>query len=318
MARLDLAEKRVPQDGRISAQIRGRDIDVRISTYPSVHGENVVLRILDKKATPLSLSQLGFSRENYVAFKKIIESTSGLVLVTGPTGSGKTTTLYSAINASTKESKNIMTIEDPIEYDLRGAVQSQVNAKIGVDFASSLRAILRQDPDIIYVGEIRDVETARIAVRAALTGHLVYSTIHTNDAVGAVVRLREMGIESEMIGSVLRCVVAQRLVRKICPRCRVESFPSKELVDDLGLRPDGKVYDGRGCDSCFGIGYKGRTGIYEMLVVDKEIRKMIIRDASEEEILEAAGLRGTRSMPEEGLQKVQDGTTSLRELQRVL
>lgn len=317
MSGMDISKRRVPQDGRMGLIIRDKSIDIRASTLPTMHGENVVLRILDKSRGVPSLSELGFSEQDLITFNKVIKATRGIILATGPTGSGKTTTIYSAINTLTKEDKNIMTIEDPIEYEIEGTVQSQVNPKTGVTFANSLRSILRQDPDIIYVGEIRDIETAEIAVRAALTGHLVFSTLHTNDAVGTITRLRDIGVDAALIGSALNCSFAQRLVREICPRCIKEYQPDKSLLKKFGLPLEIKYYKGEGCEFCSGIGYRGRIGIFEMLVVTGGIRGLITRGASEDEILKVARAQGMKTLLEDGLLKATKGITTLDEIMRV-
>lgn len=315
---MDISKRRIPQDGRIGLVIRERNIDIRTSTYPSLHGENIVLRVLDKSQTSLSLSEIGFTDEDLLTVRKALKSTRGIILITGPTGSGKTTTVYSALNDLKTEHKKIITIEDPVEYEIEGLVQGQVDRKTGVDFASALRSILRQDPDIIYVGEIRDKETAQIAVRAALTGHLVLSTLHTNDAVGAITRLRDIGIESGLIGTTLLCSIAQRLVRKICLRCLEKYQPDEGLLKSLGLTPDTKLNKGSGCESCKDIGYKGRNGIFEILFVNDKIKTMISNEASEEKIIKAAKASGMRTMSDDGMQKVIKGVTTLDEIERVL
>jgi len=282
-----------------------------------MYGENVVLRILDRSEGIPKLSELGFSNENYNKLKKILKSSYGLILATGPTGCGKTTTNLSVINTLNRPSLNLMTIEDPIEYEIEGIVQSQVNPKIDFDFANGLRSILRQDPDIIYVGEIRDYETAEVAIRSALTGHLVISTLHTNNAVGAIVRLRDMGVENGLIGFLLNCAFAQRLIRRICPRCKEECQPDEILLKGLKIPANMKFYKGKGCDYCSGIGSKGRIGIFEILVTDKHIKQLIVNNASEEEITQAARAKGMKSLFEDGLQKVVDGISSLEEVKRV-
>lgn len=317
MSALDISKRRVPQDGRIGVIIRNKAIDIRVSTFPSLYGENVVLRILDKSKGIPSLSELGFSEEDLGTFKNVIKATKGIILATGPTGSGKTTTTYAAIAAFGTTDKNIMTIEDPIEYELPGIVQSQIDLKTGLTFANALRSILRQDPDIIYVGEIRDSETAEIAVRSALTGHLVLSTLHTNHAVGAITRLRDIGVEAGLLEAVLNCCYAERLVRKICPRCIQSYAPEDGLLGNLNLPPDARLYRGQGCEFCSGIGYRGRIGIFEILVVTKEIRKRVAENASEQEILAAARAQGMKSIFEDGLRKVLAGITTLEEVKRV-
>jgi type IV pilus assembly protein PilB len=293
LAGMDIAQRRLPQDGRLGIVIRNRLIDIRTSTIPSIYGENVVLRLLDKSKGVPSLSELGFSSEDLIGFKKVLKSSQGILLATGPTGSGKTTTIFAAVSSMRTEDKNIMTIENPIEYEIEGIVQSQINDKAGVTFASTFRAILRQDPDIIYVGEIRDLETAEIAVRASLTGHLVLSTLHTNDAVGAITRLKDIGIEAGLISDVLKCSFAQRLVRRICVQCK-----------------------GKGCNFCSNIGYRGRVGIYEILHVNRDIRLLIAKNASEDEIRDAARKSGMKSLYEDGLLKVKAGITKLEEVQK--
>jgi type IV pilus assembly protein PilB len=291
---MDISQRRLPQDGRLGVVIRDRLIDIRTSTIPSIYGENVVLRLLDKSKGVPSLSELGFSSEDLIGFKKVLKSPQGILLATGPTGSGKTTTIFAAISSMRTEDKNIMTIEDPIEYEIEGIVQSQIDVKSGVTFANAFRAILRQDPDIIYVGEIRDLETAEIAVRASLTGHLVLSTLHTNDAIGAITRLRDIGIEAGLISDVLKCSFAQRLVRRICVQCK-----------------------GTGCNLCSNIGYRGRVGIYEILYINRDIRLLIAKNASEDEIRDAARKFGMKSLHEDGLLKVKAGITTMDEVQKV-
>lgn len=317
MSGIDIAKKRVPQDGRMSLTIRDRNVDIRTSTYPSTYGENVVMRLFDKTAKALTLPELGFLDEDSKTLKELIKAKRGIILATGPTGSGKTTTIYSAINILNTGDRNLMTIEDPIEYEVAGIVQSQVDYKAGLTFANALRSILRQDPDIIYVGEIRDSDTAEIAIRAALTGHLVFSTLHTNDAVGTITRLRDIGIDASLIGSALNCSFAQRLVRRICPRCRIECRPEKDLLEKLDLSSENRFYKGQGCEFCGGIGYRGRIGIFEMLVVRGEIRRLITRGASEDEILKVAMALGMKPLLEDGLLKVIKGITTLEEIMRV-
>lgn len=317
MSGLDISNRRMPQDGRVNLTIRDRKIDIRTSIFPSMYGENVVLRILDKTRGTPKLLELGFSDKDLNAMRKMIKATKGIILVTGPTGCGKTTTIYSAINELSRSNKNIMTIEDPIEYEIDGIVQSQINPKAGVTFANALRSILRQDPDIIYVGEIRDLETAEIAVRAALTGHLVLSTIHTNDAVGAIVRLGDVGIEPSLIASVLNCSFAQRLVRRVCKRCVQEIQPDVSLLKRYGLPSEIKYYRGEGCNFCHGSGYLGRIGIYEILILDSDIRRLITNRASENEITKTAREKGMKTLLEDGLLKVTKGITTLDEVLRV-
>ncbi len=304
LAQLDIAEKRLPQDGRIALRIGGRPLDVRVSTLPTGHGERAVLRLLDKEAGRLDLAKLGMSKETLASFDKLAHQPHGIVLVTGPTGSGKTTTLYAAMGRLDATTTNILTVEDPIEYDLDGIGQTQVNAKIDMSFAKALRSILRQDPDVIMIGEIRDLETAQIAVQASLTGHLVLATLHTNDAASAVTRLIDMGIEPFLLSSSLLGVVAQRLVRKLCVQCREPD-------------PLTKAWRPVGCIVCNKTGFQGRTGVYELLSVNDEIRSQVHRGAAENEIREAALRNGMHSMRDDGNRWVEAGITSLDEVIRV-
>jgi len=315
MAGLDIAEKRLPQDGRIRVIVAGREVDIRVSTVPTAFGERIVLRILDKQRGIISLSSIGLSPRDERLVTRILSRTSGMVLVTGPTGSGKTTTLYAMLTHLNSPEKNIITIEDPIEYQLHGVGQIPVNPKIDLTFANGLRSILRQDPDIIMVGEIRDTETAEIAMQSSLTGHLVLSTLHTNDAATAVTRLIDMGIEPFLVASTLSCVIAQRLVRRICPHCRVPYHPDPSAFPDIRL-PD-TLYRGAGCDRCFGHGTMGRVAIYEILAIDPEIVGMIVRRTPASAIKEYALSRGMKSLREDGLDKVAEGTTTLEEVMRV-
>ncbi len=317
MAGLDISKKRIPQDGRFGLAIKDKSIDFRASTLPAMYGENVVLRILDKTSGRLTIPELGFSKKDIEIFKRLIHSTKGIILATGPTGSGKTTTVYSAINTLNTGDTNIMTIEDPIEYEIEGIVQSQVNPKAGVTFANSLGSILRQDPDIIYVGEIRDIETADIAMRAALTGHLVLSTLHTNNAVGAITRLADIGVAPSLLESILICSFSQRLVRKICTQCSKPYKPDKNLLQRMKLSPDTMFYRGEGCGACNHIGYRGRVGIFEILAVDREVRRLIIQKASESEIIKAARTHGMKSIFIDGMLKVMKGITTIEEVKRV-
>jgi len=304
MAELDISEKRLPQDGRISLRIGGRAVDVRVSTLPSAHGERAVLRILDKgDANKFTLESLGMSGELLGKFKRLLRQPHGIVLVTGPTGSGKTTTLYAGLSTIDASTTNVLTVEDPVEYELHGIGQTQVNPKIDLTFAKALRAILRQDPDVIMIGEIRDLETAQIAVQASLTGHLVLATLHTNDAVSAVTRLTDMGIEPFLLSSSLLGVQAQRLVRKLCNHCKRQ--------DDQGR------WHPVGCPECGMSGYKGRTGVYELLVCDDAIRAQIHAQASEAQIFEAASRAGMKLMRDDGDRLVAEGVTSLEEVLRV-
>ena len=303
MAELDIAEKRLPQDGRISLRIGGRAIDVRVSTLPGVHGERAVLRLLDKGEAKFSLASLGMQGDTLARFSQRIAQPHGIVLVTGPTGSGKTSTLYAALGQVDTSTTNVLTVEDPVEYELAGIGQTQVNAKIDLTFAKALRAILRQDPDVIMIGEIRDHETAQIAVQASLTGHLVLATLHTNDAPSAVTRLTDMGIEPFLLSSSLLGVLAQRLVRKLCPHCRRQG-------------EDG-LWHPVGCDHCGHSGYKGRTGVYELMTVDERVQALIHARAPESELIAAARGAGLRSMREDGERLVAAGITSMEELLRV-
>jgi general secretion pathway protein E len=314
MAGLNIAEKRLPQDGRIRVLVAGRDVDIRVSIIPTFYGERSVLRLLDKKKGVLSLSDIGLGEAGVNTMERMLARTSGIVLVTGPTGSGKSTTLYAALNRVNSSEKNIITIEDPIEYQIKGIGQIQVNPKIDLTFASGLRSILRQDPDIIMVGEIRDAETAEIAIQASLTGHLVLSTLHTNDAASAVTRLVDMGIEPFMIASSLTAVMAQRLVRVICPHCREEYWPVERYA---GITLPEKLFRGRGCDSCFGLGTMGRTAIYEIMPVDQEICSMIIRRSHAGEIKEYAVSRGMKTLRDDGLVRAAAGITTIEEVLRV-
>lgn len=294
LGEMDITEKRLPQDGHLEKAIENRLIDLRISTMPTVHGEKVVVRILDKTTTFSSLDKLTFTDENLTAYRNLFRSPHGIVLVTGPTGSGKSTTLYATLNELNKPETNIITIEDPVEYQLEGVNQIALNTKAGLTFANGLRAIVRQDPDIIMVGEIRDEETARIAVQAALTGHLVFSTLHTNSAVGAITRLLDMGIEPYLLASCLRGVVAQRLVRRVCSKCGA-----------------------CGCEDCFGTGYNGRLAVQEVMTVNEEIRHLITNRAGENDILAAAERNGFVSLYDDGVKKVLAGATTLTELLRI-
>jgi general secretion pathway protein E len=302
MAQLDIAEKRLPQDGRITLRVGGKPVDVRVSTLPTGHGERAVLRLLDKEAGRLDLGHLGMSGALLPHFDTLIKQPHGIVLVTGPTGSGKTTTLYAALSRLNATTTNILTVEDPIEYDLIGVGQTQVNARIDMSFAKALRAILRQDPDVIMIGEIRDLETAQIAVQASLTGHLVLATLHTNDAAAAVTRLLDMGIEPFLLSSSLLGVMAQRLVRKLCVHCKVA---------------DGPYYKAVGCDKCGHTGYQGRVGVYELLETNDEISAQIHNRASEADIRAAAQKSGMKTMREDGERWLRDGTTTQAELLRV-
>lgn len=314
MSGLNIAEKRLPQDGRIRVLVAGRDVDIRVSIIPTHYGERAVLRLLDKKKGILSLADIGLGEHGVRTLERMLNRTSGIILVTGPTGSGKSTTLYAALNRVNTSEKNIITIEDPIEYQIRGIGQIQVNPKIDLTFAGGLRSILRQDPDIIMVGEIRDAETAEIAIQASLTGHLVLSTLHTNDAATAVTRLVDMGIEPFMIASSLSAVVAQRLVRVICPHCREEYRPVEQYV---GVTLPDRLYRGLGCDACFGLGTMGRTAIYEIMPIDQELCSMIIRRSHAGEIKEYAVAHGMKTLRDDGIARAAAGITTIEEVLRV-
>jgi general secretion pathway protein E len=321
MSNLNIAEKRLPQDGRFRVRIAGKDIDVRVSTLPTAFGERAVLRLLDKSSSILTMEELGMESSLLGRVENLIGKAHGIFLVTGPTGSGKTTTLYAALTRLNSREKNIITVEDPIEYQLAGVGQIQVNPKIDLTFASGLRSILRQDPDIIMIGEIRDRETAEIAIQSALTGHMVFSTLHTNDSAGALTRLVEMGVEPFLAASSIVGILAQRLVRRICPHCRAESTPSPELIRELeneGLYSEKAVfYHGEGCGQCMNIGYRGRTGLYEMLVVDDEARDLLLQKKDSTTIKNSAIRRGMKTLRTDGLKKALKGETSLEEVLRV-
>jgi len=320
MANLDIAERRLPQDGRFTIKMEGKEIDVRTSTIPTIYGENVVLRLLDASSAVLGLDQLGFSKAVLEKYSKLIVRPHGIILVSGPTGSGKTTTLYGSLSKINTVEKNIITIEDPVEYKLPGIRQTQVENKIKLTFANGLRSILRQDPDIIMVGEIRDFETAEIAIQAALTGHLVFSTIHTNDAPGAITRLIDMGLEPFLASSSMIGVLAQRLVRKICPECKEKYMPTEEALRDVGLS-EGKekieFWTGKGCPKCSNTGYKGRIGIYELMIPDEKIKNAIISKAPSNEIRKLAESSGMVSLMEDGIEKAKSGITTIEEVLRV-
>ncbi|MDR7523286.1 MAG: type II secretion system ATPase GspE [Armatimonadota bacterium] len=320
MAHMNIADRRVPQDGRIDLKVDGRDISFRVSTTPTVFGEKAVLRILDKRNALVGVDRLGLAPHDARSLEQMISRPHGIILVTGPTGSGKTTTLYAILNRLNRPEVNILTIEDPVEYQHDGIAQVQVNPKAGLTFASGLRAFLRQDPDIIMVGEIRDEETARIAIHAALTGHLVLSTLHTNDAPSAVTRLVDMGIEPFLVSSSLVGVVAQRLVRVLCERCREPYHPLPEVLTTLGVTAagHGTFYRPVGCAACSHTGYRGRVGIFEILTVDESIKALIVRHATDREIRVAARSAGMRTLQEDGLAKVASGTTSLEEILRTV
>ncbi len=334
MSNMDIAERRLPQDGRLQTAVAGKTIDLRISTFPTMHGENVVLRILDKSRALIKMEQLGMVEATLKLFKQVIHKPHGIILVTGPTGSGKTTTLYAVLSEINTLEKNIVTMEDPIEYEIPRVRQSQVNIKAGVTFAAGLRSIVRQDPDIIMIGEIRDHETAEIAIHAALTGHLVFSTLHTNDAASAATRLIDMGIEPFLVSSSLICVVAQRLVRVLCPYCKEAYQPSDAIAgsgSDEAILSEGllrftrndkiphkmKFYREKGCAKCRNTGYSGRIGIFEMFVPDEEIRSLIDKKAQASQIRDAGVRKGMETLRQDGIRKLIEGATSLSELLRV-
>src|SRR3982750_863763 len=319
LAGLNIAERRVPQDGRFRIKVMGKDIDLRISILPTAHGEKIVIRILDKSSLTSSIDQMGLDETTLGKFKKAIDAPHGMILVTGPTGSGKTTTLYSVLHELNSPNYNIVTVEDPIEYEVVGINQVAVRADIGLDFASALRSILRQDPDIVMVGEIRDNETADIAVKAALTGHQVLSTLHTNDAAGAITRLDDMGIEPFLISSSILMTCAQRLVRKVCTNCREEFVPEPEIFDKLGMKPNTEAvfFHGTGCDRCKGRGYLGRVAIIEALPVSEAVRRLIIKRASAAVIKNQAVSEGMKTLRMVGLEKAAEGVTTLEEIWRV-
>ena len=320
MAELNIAERRLPQDGRIRMSLEGRRLDIRVSTIPTLHGESVVMRILDRAAILLPLDRLGFEERAQRAIERVIQLPHGMLLVTGPTGSGKTTTLYAALDKINSPGKKIITIEDPVEYQLRGVNQIHVKPKIGLTFAAGLRHIVRQDPDVIMVGEIRDVETADIGIHAALTGHLVFSTLHTNDAPGALTRLLDMGVEPYLVASVLEGVLAQRLVRLVCVACRKPHEPDLGELRALGVDrvpPSARISRGAGCDECRGTGYRGRTGIYEFMLMTEELRGLTIRKAPGHEIRQRAVAGGMTTLRQDGWQRCCQGVTTLEEVLRV-
>jgi general secretion pathway protein E/type IV pilus assembly protein PilB len=321
MSEMDIAEKRVPQDGRIQANVGGKSIDLRVSCLPTTHGESIVMRLLDKEGLKLGLGQLGFLADDQQTFEKLIQLPDGILLVTGPTGSGKTTTLYSCLNYINKPDRKIITVEDPVEYLLEGINQVQVNTAVDLTFANALRAMLRQAPNVVMLGEIRDYETASIAINASLTGHLVFSTLHTNDAPSAVTRLTDIGVKPFLIASATRCLMAQRLVRKVCPKCEAPTTPDKSDLLALGLDPD-KIKDpnflaGKGCDKCNGTGHKGRFGLFEVFVVDDESRKMIVNKVTTTELRRRAREVGMRTLREDGARKAVAGMTTANEVLRV-
>ena len=323
MADINIAERRKPQDGRISLTVQGKQIDIRVATLPTVYGEKLVLRILDKSSVLLHLGDLGFSAQNYQRFQESYRKPYGQILVTGPTGSGKSTTLYATINILNRPEVNIITVEDPVEYRLPGINQIQTNPKAGLTFASALRSILRSDPDIVLIGEIRDSETAQISTEAALTGHLVLSTLHTNDAPSAMTRLVEMGIEPYLVGSALDCVVAQRLARKLCARCKEPYVPTEKELTCATIRFDPavdlpKLYRAAGCSTCGNTGYKGRLALHEVMTVTEDIERLTVENAPSETIKKVAIEQGMRTLRDDGMEKVVSGATSIEEVLRVV
>ncbi len=320
MSNLDIAERRLPQDGRIELNIGGNSVDIRVSTLPTLFGESVVLRILDRTVVNLDLEKIGMPEETLVRWREVIYKPNGIILVTGPTSSGKTTTLYATLNELNTVEDKIITTEEPVEYDIDGLIQVPINAEIGVTFAACLRAILRQDPDKILVGETRDLETAEIAIQASLTGHIVFTTLHTNDAPSAVTRLRDMGLPTFLITATVEAVLAQRLVRKICQNCRTEFTPSQEIAMELGMTQEEaaqkKFYYGRGCERCNNTGYKGRMGIFELIVMNEELREMVVAETSLDEFREACRRHGMQTLRESGLQAIHTGQTTIEEIVR--
>ena len=320
MANLDIAERRLPQDGRIELNVGGNPVDLRVSVLPTMFGESVVMRVLDRSQVSLDLNKVGMRDDELKTFRDIVQSPNGIVVVTGPTGCGKTTTLYSALREINKIETKIITTEDPVEYDIEGLIQVQMHSEIGLTFASCLRSILRQDPDIILVGEMRDLETAEISIHASLTGHLVFSTLHTNDAPTAITRMLDMGIEPYLLTATVEAIVAQRLVRRICLNCRAEYNPTEDILLELGLSPEdvrGRTfYYGRGCEQCNNTGYRGRTAIFEIMQLDDEIRNLIRNHASSNVIRSEARRRGMRSLRESGVLSIYDGITSIEEVVR--
>jgi len=320
MAKLNIAERRLPQDGRIRLQVGEREIDLRVSTIPVLYGESVVMRILLKEGIILDLDKIGFSHQMLELFDHLITKPNGIILVTGPTGSGKTTTLYGALDKINSPDKKIITVEDPVEYQLKGVNQIQVKPQIGLNFATTLRHIVRQDPDIILIGEIRDLETAEIAIQSALTGHLVFSTLHTNDAPSAITRLLDMGVENFLLSSTIRGILAQRLIRMICPVCKEQVtsvVADSEELRLLGLKGDIPLYQGRGCEHCSRTGYYGRSGIFELLLVNDDIRRLILKNADSNQLRETARQHGMKTLLEYGADRVRQGMTTLAEVLRV-
>lgn len=319
MAKLNIAERRLPQDGRIRLKVDAGEIDFRVSTIPVLHGESVVMRILRKEGIVIDLDLLGFPPDTLADLNQLITKPNGIILVTGPTGSGKTTTLYGALDKINSPDKKIITVEDPVEYQLKGVNQIQVKPQIGLNFANTLRHIVRQDPDIIMIGEVRDLETAEIAIQSALTGHLVFSTLHTNDAPSAITRLIDMGVENFLLSSTVRGILAQRLVRVVCPKCkeRDSSTSDREALGALGIRSDVPLFKGNGCEKCAFTGFYGRTGIYELLIVNDEMRKMVLKGSDANQLREAAIRLGMKTLLQSGTEKIRAGMTTLSEVLRV-
>jgi len=318
MAGLNIAERRLPQDGRIELQVAGNPVDLRVAVLPTMFGESVVMRVLDRSNVRLDLDRLGLRDDDLAIFRQLIDKPNGIIVVTGPTGSGKTTTLYSALNTLNTVDVKILTAEDPVEYDIDGLIQCQINPEIGLTFARCLRSFLRQDPDIILVGEIRDLETAQIAVQASLTGHLVFSTLHTNDAPSAIARLLDLGLEPFLVTATLEAVIGQRLVRRICENCKEEFHPTEEMLMELDLKPEDvegrPFFYGKGCDYCNNTGYRGRLGIFELMVLNDDIRDLIMQHASTNVLRQAARKHGMRTLRESGLLAIQDGLTTIEEV----
>ncbi|MBN1787920.1 MAG: Flp pilus assembly complex ATPase component TadA, partial [Sedimentisphaerales bacterium] len=319
MAGMDIAERRMPQDGRCSVRVGNREIDLRVSTVPTSYGERCVLRLLDKSTGLFSLTELGMWEDDMERFDSLLDRSHGVIFVTGPTGSGKSTTLYAALNQMDSVVKNIITIEDPIEYQLGGISQMQVATRKGMTFVTALRHVLRQDPDVIMVGEVRDQETARMAIQSSLTGHLVFSTLHTNDSAGTISRLLDLGVEPYLVSSSLIAILAQRLVRRICPECKERYEPAEHELKDLGItdKADGEFYVGAGCSKCYNTGYKGRTGIYELMMIDEEVREMIHNRQTAGVIKQREIEKGLKTLRMDGARKVLAGATTIAEVLRV-
>ncbi|MFH2137123.1 MAG: GspE/PulE family protein [Candidatus Omnitrophota bacterium] len=317
MANLNIAEKRKPQDGRCKIILQGEEVDMRIATFPTLYGEGMSIRLLSKSLILLGVDQLGLAKKEFAQLKTILKKPNGMLLVTGPTGCGKTTTLYACLNFLNDSKVNIITLEDPVEYQLEGINQIQINPQVDLVFSSGLRSILRQDPDIVMVGEIRDLETAQISVRAALTGHLIFSTLHTNNAVATIARLMDMGIDSYLVNGTVRGVIAQRLVRKVCNKCKQKYTPDNEILKIMGLTKKQQFVRGKGCQKCNNTGYRGRTGIYELLIIDERLGALISSNVTEAELRKQACNNGMKTLKEDGLEKAKNGITTLEEVIRV-